>query len=785
MCGPRLSRSFIGMHPFILSAVTNQLAEDRAETARRARRFPPPSPAPARCSPPLRLPRPAPRTPRRLVSVLPGWNAAGTASIMGVVLRRLSSATFVGRADELAALDGALDRAAAGVPSFAFVAGESGVGKSRLVVEFEARATVAGARVLIGHCLELGGTVFPYAPLVDALRPVAREMAESGSHLELPEETRAALAELMPEFGARNEDFGFARRSPETPPGVQRATLHSQPRLFEALLSLLERLGRDRPVALVLEDLHWADPSTRDFLVFLVRSARTEALCLLVTYRSDELHRRHPLRPVLAVCQRVPGVGRIAVERFSRAEVADQLAGILDGPADDELIERLYARGQGNPLYTEELLAASADGCTELPETLRDALLARFERLPAAAQEVVRVAAVVERPMGDALLVAISTLPEAELLQGAREAVADQVLGQPSDGTYAFRHALVGEAIFEDLLPGERTAMHAAFAEAIERDPALLGATCPRRRSPPSWHATGAPRTTCRGRSGRRSRPASPSGGVFAYSEALGTSNARSSCGPRAPDAAERAGMPRADVLREAASAASRRVRGERAVALQREALADGAEGRRPGAALADARRAGAPPATRGRARRERRRAAAGARPASARGRARAGGAARPEGQGPDAAGSLPAGCRRGGGRRQGRPAPRRRHARDGRLQHRGLLTRRARRHRGRRSAPARGPRPRSRQRVAGRPRARRAQPVRDARPVRPHRGGAGRGARNAPSDLERTPGRRSTTRSSSSSRRTSCCGSAAPPRPPRRCRTGYRATRSARPRCT
>ena len=140
---------------------------------------------------------------------------------------------------------------------------------------------------------------------------------------------RGALAELLPEFGEGRE----AERT-------------SQARLFEALLGLIERLGRQRPVALVLEDLHWADPSTRDFLVFLVRSARTEPLTLLATYRSDELHRRHPLRPVLAELERVPSVQRIALERFSRDEVDQQLAGILDEAPDRTLGDRLYARGR-------------------------------------------------------------------------------------------------------------------------------------------------------------------------------------------------------------------------------------------------------------------------------------------------------------------------------------------------------------------------------------------------------------------------------------------------------
>jgi DNA-binding CsgD family transcriptional regulator/tetratricopeptide (TPR) repeat protein len=499
---------------------------------------------------------------------LPGWTAAEPVAIMDVVLRRVSSATFVGRADELAVLDGALERAQAGTPAFTFVAGESGVGKSRLVAEFDARATRAGARVLIGHGLELGGTAFPYAPVVDALRPVARELADCGVDLELPAGTRGALAELLPEFGHGLPIESFARPAPETPPAAGRATL-----LFEALLVLLERLGDRAPVALVLEDLHWADPSTRDFLVFLVRSARSERLSLLVTYRSDELHRRHPLRPVLAELERHPAVERIALERFTRDEMDQQVAGILDAPADPALADRVYARGQGNPLYTEELLVASSDGWGELPETLRDALLARFERLPTPAQEVARVAAVVERPMSHALLTELSNLPDDELMAGAREAVAHQLLVTHTDGTYAFRHALVGEAIYEDLLPGERTALHAALAAVLERDPALMQgvpASTVRAELACHWrHAHDLPRSlgasVAAGLAARR---------VYAHREALRHLERALELWDRVPDAEQRAGMARVDVLRAAAAVAGDAFEAARAVSLQREALA-------------------------------------------------------------------------------------------------------------------------------------------------------------------------------------------------------------------
>src|SRR5215218_7436212 len=381
---------------------------------------------------------------------------------MGDVSRRVTSPVFVGRAAELDLLGGALDRAAAGRPAFAFIGGESGVGKTRLLREFESRARATGARVLLGQCLELGGAQIPYAPLVAALRPLARGLDDAETAT-LPAATRNALAELLPELG------GTGMRADEEP--------HArQGRLFEALLALLERLGRSGPVLLAIEDLHWADGATRDFINFLVRSAREEPLLLVVTYRSDELHRRHPLRPLIAELERAAGVERIGLERFDRAEVTEQLAGIVGEPPSHDLADRLFCRSQGNPLYTEELLAASEDGDSWLlPETLRDVLIARFERLSPAAQAVVKIAAVVDRPVTHALLEAVADLSPAELMEGAREAVAHQVLVIDAAGRYAFRHALVGEAVHGDLMPGEDTALHGRIAAAIDARPELLG----------------------------------------------------------------------------------------------------------------------------------------------------------------------------------------------------------------------------------------------------------------------------------------------------------------------
>src|SRR4051812_42383821 len=482
---------------------------------------------------------------------------------MDGVLHRLSSPTFVGRAEELAVLEGALQRAATGTPAFAFIAGESGVGKSRLIAEFEIRAREAGAQVFVGHCLELGGTVIPYAPVLDALRPVARELALCGEELRdsLTPQTRLALAELMPEFGSKLDLPSVGE------PG-------NQSRLFEGLLALLDRLGAQQPpLVLVLEDLHWADASTRDFLTFLVRSARTEPICLVVTYRSDELHRRHPLRPVLAELERVSGVDRLGLERFDADEVEALVAAILDHP-DADLAARLYARAEGNALYTEELLAASADdGCTDLPESLRDALLTRIERLPTAAQAVVRVAAVAERPLHHGLLEAVCDhLSTDELMTGAREAVAGQVLVARPDGTYAFRHALVGEAVYDDLLPGERITLHAAIAEALELDPYLLGelsSSGVAAEMAMHYHAA---------HDLPRALPASVEAGqaaerVFAYREAMRHFERAIEIWPRVPDAAERAGIGLAELLRLASAAANYAGESARAIGLARRAV--------------------------------------------------------------------------------------------------------------------------------------------------------------------------------------------------------------------
>ncbi|HEY6707260.1 MAG TPA: AAA family ATPase [Actinomycetota bacterium] len=378
----------------------------------------------------------------------------------------LASPTFVGRTEELARLAAAGDRAAGGTPTTVLVGGEAGVGKTRLVGEVVAGARAAGATVLAGGCVELGGEGVPFAPLIEALRGFVRDLDEPGLAWLLPGHARSELARLLPELapvaGPGGTDPGSVGPALSTTPGPW----SEQGRLFELFLGLLERLGEERPAVLVVEDLHWADRSTRDLLAFLVRNLRHGRLLLLLTYRSDELHRRHPLRPFLAELDRGRRVERLELARFGPAEVAAQLAGIQGAPVPAELAERIHARSGGNAFFVEELAAAATDG--ELPPSLRDTLLARIELLAEPAQRVLGVAAAAGARVDHDLLAEVADLPEPDLLSALREAVSAQVLlVDAGDGTYGFRHALVKEAVYGELLPGERTRVHARFAGAL------------------------------------------------------------------------------------------------------------------------------------------------------------------------------------------------------------------------------------------------------------------------------------------------------------------------------
>jgi predicted ATPase len=386
---------------------------------------------------------------------------------------RVSSRLLVGRDQELSLLLELARRASEGAGGAALVLGEAGIGKSRLVSEFARRAGEQGALVLVGECVDLAEAELPYAPIVGALRAVVRERSEPDL-AKLFGGARGELSRLLPELGA-------------PAPGVPGSV--GQTRLFELVLGVLSRLGQERPVALVIEDVHWADSASLDLLAFLVRNQRSERLATVVTFRSDELSPEHPVRARLAELERGARAQRIELEPLSSGQVAEQVLDITGTAPTAEFSQTLHDRAQGNPFFIEELLAAGDGG--ELPVSLRDALLVRPRRLSDRGLEIVGVAAVAGRTVDHRLLRELVAMKEGELIAALREAVAEQVL--ISDGlSYSFRHALLREAVYSDLVASQRAPLHAALATALTAQPGLAGTpTGSAAEIAHHWHAAG------------------------------------------------------------------------------------------------------------------------------------------------------------------------------------------------------------------------------------------------------------------------------------------------------
>jgi len=365
---------------------------------------------------------------------------------------RMPAGRMVGRDGELGRLLTLLDDAEAGRSVAALVSGDAGVGKSRLVSEVSRLATGRGFTVLSGQCAELGDSV-PYLPLADALRGAAQSTGVRDALT-----SRPALGRLLPEGGdgpaADSDRSGLARQQ-----------------MFGAVLGLLTELAAAAPVLLVLEDLHWADASTRDLVTFLSRMLHRERVALIGTYRTDDLHRRHPLRPVVAELQRLPSVISVDLAPLDPSALAEHLTAAAPGRLNATELNDIVARAEGNAYYAEELLAASVAGDpaerSVLPAGLAALLLSRVEQLSDATQRVLRAAAVAGRKADDELIRAASGLEAAEYEGAVREAVTHQLLVPDSMEGYVFRHALLREAVYADLLPGERTRLHAAMSSLL------------------------------------------------------------------------------------------------------------------------------------------------------------------------------------------------------------------------------------------------------------------------------------------------------------------------------
>jgi ATP/maltotriose-dependent transcriptional regulator MalT len=367
---------------------------------------------------------------------------------------RISSPTLVGRGPELAALEAALAEAAAGRAGACVLAGEAGIGKTRLADELEARARDRGFAVLRGACVQLDGGELPFGPLATALRHVPVDVLEPALAA-LPADGRATLARAFPVLGPAHGGSG-----PDP------ADALSQVRLFAYLTQLLAETARDTPLLLVLDDLQWADPSTSDVVRSLAGELRDERLALVLTYRTGELGPDHPVRRMVAGLRTAPRVRWIDLSALTAAEVADLVAGVA-GTRDAALAEAVHVRSGGNPFFAEELIAAAGDGDGALPASLVEALLARVRRLPEPGRDLLQALAVAARPAPGDLAGAAAGVPEPALSRALRAAVDQHLLELDDDGEFRFRHAVVREAVETDLLPGERRALHAAVAHAL------------------------------------------------------------------------------------------------------------------------------------------------------------------------------------------------------------------------------------------------------------------------------------------------------------------------------
>ena len=450
------------------------------------------------------------------------------------------SRRLVGRSAELAVARTALDDAASGRGSTVLVGGEAGIGKTRLVAELAEGAREAGVLVLPGRCIELVGPGVPYFAVLEALGSV-----------------------------------GAAPGGPYD--AVDRAD--GPVRLYEAVRATLDELAARAPVVFVVEDLHWADASTLGFVAYLARVIGHRRILLVGTYRSDEVRPDHPLARLAVELVRARDARAVELPPLGPDDLRALLEGVAGSPLPDELTSAITARSGGNPFFAEELLAAAGRGADGLPDLLREALRQRVARVDPAGQDALRVAAAFGRDVPYRLLATLA--PGPGLDTALRQAVEHGVLvPDQAAGTYRFRHALLAEAVYATLLPGERERLHAQLAvllsDSPDGGPEVAGelarhwseAGCPTEALAASVHAARAAEAVC------------------GLSEALRHVERALDLWPQVPAAEKLAGADLPAVLAWAAELADLTGRSPRAAALARQAISlidEQAEGVRAG----------------------------------------------------------------------------------------------------------------------------------------------------------------------------------------------------------
>jgi DNA-binding CsgD family transcriptional regulator/tetratricopeptide (TPR) repeat protein len=391
---------------------------------------------------------------------------------MPLVPRLGSGIPLVARTHEMRRLRAAFARAERGEAGAVLLSGDAGVGKTRLLTALGEHVEACGALVLTGRCIDVREGGLPYLPFAEALAPLG---SATDPAVFAAVRARPALGRLLPqgpgqevprpaEHGAMtsNDREPMVRPRPEQDLG--------QLQLFDAVLGVLTEIAEARPVVILLEDLHWADASTRNLLSFLLSRLRAQRLVVVGSYREEDVHRRHPLRALLSELVRLATVERVDLQPFGTADARTFVEALADEPLAAGVVADIVTRSEGNPFFAEELLATTTE-CHDLPAGLAEVLLSRLERLSPDTRRVVRVVSVANEPVMHGALAEVSGLGELELDEALREAVQHHVLVVIADGAYTFRHALLQEAVYGDLLPGERSRTHAAYAARIRSRP--------------------------------------------------------------------------------------------------------------------------------------------------------------------------------------------------------------------------------------------------------------------------------------------------------------------------
>jgi class 3 adenylate cyclase len=379
---------------------------------------------------------------------------------------------LVRRDDQLATLEDVLLEARRGHGGLVVLAGEAGIGKTRLANELAHQARRLDSEVLWGGCSEAELSL-PYLPFVEAIGNYLAEQ-DLGELTARLGPTSSELSQLFPQFSSTRG------APPAADPGQAKL------RLFEAIVGLLSVPAADRTLLLVIEDVHWADDSSRELLDHIARRLAGMRALALVTYRSDELHRRHPFVPTLRAWRRSGVAQVVELDPLPAAGIAEMIASITESDqVEPELVDLLYERTEGNPFFVEEMLSdatcslapgqqitrAALDG-VGIPETVRDTILQRLSRLEPAHAEILEVGAVMGRRFTYETLLAVSEAAEDVVQRALAAAIGLQLIEEHPQlpGHYRWRHALTEEAIHDEVVSPRRQTIHSRAADVLAAD---------------------------------------------------------------------------------------------------------------------------------------------------------------------------------------------------------------------------------------------------------------------------------------------------------------------------